>query len=154
MKKIILFHLLAFISLSGCNKSPLCQVKSGNEGIIIDIYTKHEDCIYSKKNEFLIRNDSELASILYVEKTFPICDSVSLPKIDFNQYSLIGLRAGTNGGGSFLRTATRNDAEKKIYYEVYPNTCSFDEVGRSSYNMVLIPKVPDNYTIEYKIRKD
>ncbi|RYD83641.1 MAG: hypothetical protein EOP53_00265 [Sphingobacteriales bacterium] len=151
--KFLFIEAFFGIFLYGCNKNPFCSTKTGDQGIIIKNYTSHEDCIYSKKREFLIRNDSELKSTIYIE-SFPICDSVRLPEIDFSKYSIMGLGAGTNSGGGYLRTILRNDAKKKVIYQIYANTCTYNKVDFSSSNMVIIPKVPDDYTAEFILKED
>ncbi|MGZ5242598.1 MAG: hypothetical protein ACXWEY_09335 [Bacteroidia bacterium] len=156
MKKIILIQLMVLIAFSACRKNPLCTVKSGNEGIIIKSYPMDNSlCWRITEKNFMIRNDSEFnAIVVYDSTTHEYCKETRPEKIDFKQFTLLGLRASTNGGGGFLRTATRNDSEKKITYEVYPNTCSYTKDLYVSYNMVLIPKVADDYTVEFRLKKD
>jgi hypothetical protein len=151
---ILWLQLFLLLCIYGCSKNPVCKVQSGNRGIIEADYKFSPSYCYniSQKN-FLVRNDSELHNIFALDSESVNCRSVILPEIDFNKHSLLGQYADVSGGGDFLKTATTNDKEKKIIYEVYPNSCGSTKELRMSYNLVLIPKVPDDYNVEFILKK-
>jgi len=145
--KFILLQLLLALCIYGCNKG--CNDPTGNRGIIIRRLSDSDlPCWELKQKNFLITNDSAYKATFQVDSLQTFCKDVKPEPIDFMQYSLLGQYA-VGGNTDFLRTVTRNDAEKKVIYEIIENSCGGHEVAIVSANLVLIPKVPDDYTAEF-----
>ncbi len=151
MKKIILFHLLIMLIFFACNKEINCKVKNGNEGLIVKEISDDLCWQISEKN-FVIRTDSAYKSIVKIDSAN--C-SKPLENIDFSKFTLLGQYADAGGCSvGFLRTVTRNDAEKKYTYEVYANGCGQCDMLGLSNNMVLVEKIPEDYTVEFSIKEN
>ncbi len=80
------------------------------------------------------------------------CDTAILPHIDFNNYTLIG--KFTDGGGceaKYLRQIIDDKENKKIIYKIsveYSGMCAMYIVNM---NWARIPKISDNYLIEFQV---
>jgi hypothetical protein len=150
----LIFPALAILCITtifpGCS-SPFCAPRSGNEGIIVRNASELDSfCFISSEKEFLIRSDSVYRAIFSVVNS-EHCMHSTLPSIDFSQFSLLGLKASAGGCEiGFVRKAERDDAAKKIIYTVEANGCGTCKKLGISDNLVLIPKVPDDYTTEFK----
>jgi len=80
------------------------------------------------------------------------CSNTIITPIDFSKYILIGKY--TIGGGcsvTYKRQIIDDEENKKITYQItttYSGTCykSF-----FSFNWALIPKIPDEYTLEFQV---
>ena len=99
--------------------------------------------------EYVI-NDStafQLLGILPVNS--PECMGMTLPTIDFNTQTLLGLYADGTCNVGFDRIVLRDEDLKKYIYTVGINACGTCESLRFSMNWVLVPKLPADYTVEF-----
>jgi hypothetical protein len=84
------------------------------------------------------------------------CDSANPAYIDFNNYSLIGkYTIGTDcGDAEFKRQIYDDKKNKKIIYKITvqysPLPC---KVGIYSMNWALIPKIKNNYRVEFQVNE-
>ncbi len=84
------------------------------------------------------------------------CDTAILAYIDFNSYSLIGKFTGGAGCGDekFKRQIYDDKKNKKIIYKLTvtysPPPC---RVGTYSMNWALIPKIKNNYMVEFQVNE-
>ncbi len=149
---LALFILTCFTT---CNKGPLCSAPGGNRGIIESSYSiGNSFCVDFNERNFVARNDSEFRQIYTISKQWDDCRNFEMPEVDFSKYSLLGQQAGTCKGGNFLRTVTKNEAEKKIIYTVQAKCCGYNKVLLMSKNIVLVPKIPQDYTVEFILEED
>ncbi|HON20432.1 MAG TPA: hypothetical protein PLW70_03765 [Bacteroidales bacterium] len=74
--------------------------------------------------------------------------------IDFSKYTVLGKY--TNGGGCsvvYERNVSKNISNKKILYSITVHQCGYCDMYSECMNWVLVPKIPEDYTIEYKVIK-
>ena len=159
MKKIgiLIFLSVSFILHISCNKSPACKGDDKNNGMIEKYYRMHDFpmCVEAFVNEngtMVIRSGDELSAITdsncinYPEAGY----SNEPPQIDFSEYSLLGF--WTTGGGCnirFIREVSRDDTNNKYLYEIRVNECGSCEMLRYDANFVLVPRLPDGYTVDF-----
>ena len=129
-----------------CSKNPQCWGEDKNEGIINN--SINIDIICSPKadqSEFIILDHSSFI------QTFD--STCSLPNIDFNTESLLGLY--TDGGCEvkFIRKVTRMDNENKYHYKVTVKDCGNCKKLGYSYNWVTVPKLPSAWTVTFETKK-
>lgn len=108
------------------------------------------DC-YLLPETYCIRDDSTFKA-LFKPKTASGCDSISLPSIDFSQYSVL-LYYRMDGGRVFYDKQVVFDTTlKQVTYAIRISGNCFcpDKCMRQDYNLVLVDKVPDNYTVVYE----
>ena len=73
--------------------------------------------------------------------------------IDFSKYSVLEVRADGGCHAVFERNVSKDIIHKKIVYTVTVHQCGDCLVFVSSLNWVLVPKIPEDYTIEFKVIK-
>lgn len=147
MKIFWLLTLLISIVFSACRKG--CNDPKGNTGIIVSSLSDRDlYCWELKEQKFLVTTDSAYQAVLQIDSSKTYCEDVKRQNIDFTQYSLLGFYA-VGGNTDFLRNVIRNDAEKKIIYELTDNRCGNTDEAVISANLVLIPKVPNDYRAEF-----
>ncbi|MGZ5242597.1 MAG: hypothetical protein ACXWEY_09330 [Bacteroidia bacterium] len=148
--KFITIQLLLAILVYGCSKDLNCKVKFGNEGLIVK-HIADDYCWKIAENNFVIRTDSAFHAIIKIDSAN--CAKPIFEEIDFSRYTMLGQYAQTGGcSAGFLRTVTQNNAEKKMIYEVFANGCGECEELSLSYNIVLVPKIPKDYSVEFILR--
>ncbi len=156
MKKstLLLFLTLSFIS---CEK----------EGKIIDITSFCKFPVILKPC-FLPQNYENDEIVFRVNEQYQIyentirghpenvnCDTAKLPEIDFDKFSLLGKETGGGGcGAKSEHTVLKDTKNKKIIYKI-----SVEYIGNCfiyffSFNFVLVPKIPDDYEIEFQVEKN
>lgn len=117
-------------------------------------------CFYgtsgSEYDEIVFRDNDSYQEFGDIVRIYPVnldCDTAQLPIIDFNNYSLLTKR--TNGGGcsaTYKRKVIKDAENKKIIYEIavdYEGTC---EMLLGSRNWALVPKILDDYNVEFVLR--
>ncbi len=153
MKQFTKISLIAIASLFliTCHKYPR-KGESGNHGDIIDNY-KLPDCYGAKStngnNEYIIKSFDDLDT----SRSYYNCVK-GQPNIDFSVYSVIGK---TIKGGCELkfRRELQIDHQNKQY--IY--TINFKDRGTckklvSNDNLVIVPKIPNDYTVIFKVEED
>jgi hypothetical protein len=155
----IVFLISSFIFINSCKKDPFCDPKSGESGIITSV-VKFESClaylVTSKDKQMVIDSDSAYQKFIKRETESlksHNCDTNIFPAIDFYQYTLLGLYA--TGGGcnvGFEKSVTKDEANKLYKYLIKVNECG--QCDQLAFNMfwVLVPKLPQNYKVEFEVR--
>lgn len=162
-KTLLIIVFLAFVSgtilfISSCKKDPFCNAKDSNSGIIISNYSFK--CIAydlgPKGEQVVIDSDSSFKAFIDKDlehaKSYN-CDINNFLKIDFSQHTLLGLDA--SGGGcdiGFERNVTKDDANKLYKYTVKVNKCGGCKQEAISMNWVLVPKLPQDYKVEFEVK--
>jgi hypothetical protein len=156
MKLLKFLILYAVLSLFSCDKG----------GEVIDITNDCKfysnilsTCFYMSNDydydEIVIRdNDSyqRFSDAIRIPSSIVDCDTAQLPPIDFTYYTLLSKQTG--GGGchaTYLRKVIKDTEHKKIIYEIevkYEGICAMIISNR---NWVIVPKIPDDYNIEFLI---
>jgi len=103
--------------------------------------------------ELIITNQSDFEKYgSKIKNSSSRCETATLPVIDFNKYMLVSKI--TQSGccvDQYKRSVLRYKDEKKLVYTIevnYEGTC---EKMCFNYNWVKIPKMPDEYKIEFEI---
>jgi hypothetical protein len=129
--------------LSACLKGPLCNDKDKNEGIIEQSLMIHCEPI-TGQTEFIIDNDS-----IY-QQTFDTLMNCTLPAINFNEYTLLGLYAEGQCEIRFDREVKRLEDEQFYLYKVIVHDCGLCKSLIYSYNWVTVPKLPAGWTVTFE----
>lgn len=151
MKRTALFTaLLASTLLMGScvKKCKLADTGSDNGEIIEDviIYPNSGYLTSSMGGDYHIHGGSSYAD------QFEISFDGGYVKGDvpFNLYSILANPTNVKCDASFTRTVTRDDVNGIVTYNIEVTECSTtcDEV-RTVENYVLVPSIPDSYTVVY-----
>jgi len=132
------------VALAKCSRGPKCWGDDKNEGIIQEeIGLTCVDIV--SQTEFVITNDSQLLS------TFK--GACTPPTIDFNVHSLLGLYTTGKCEVKYIREVIRKEEERKYEYTVTLKQCGLCKRAALSYNWVIVPKLPNGWTVDFKIKK-
>ena len=71
--------------------------------------------------------------------------------IDFSVYTLLVKYARGNCEVTFVRNVTKNNSQKKVYYNIEVLQCGTCEINWESMNWVLIPKIPNDYEVVFNV---
>lgn len=144
-KQIILFLIIVFIIglITTCSKSPKCWGDDINEGIINSSIRIDCEPINNQLQQYIIMNDST-----YKNSFISTC---TLPSIDFNTYSLLGLYADGACEIKFIRTVSQLENENKYHYKVIVKSCGACKKLGMSYNWVTVPKLPNSWTVTFEV---
>ena len=145
--KILLTTILVIGISFSCSKSPKCWGKDKNKGIIES--SIRIDCEPAfDQQEFIINDDSTFKQTFTNAITGQL--NCTLPTIDFNNYSLLGLFADGQCEVKFIREVTRQEQEEKYHYKVIVKSCGFCKRNGYSFNWVTVPKIPNNWTVTFE----
>lgn len=160
-----LFRLSAFflvLAITGsCSKSPACRGGDEDKGIIVKDYSMRDFpmCVEAYVNEhqqMVITSEEELAAIVDSNCiNLPEAGySTVPPEIEFNTHSLLGFWATGRCETKFTREVSENETDKKYVYEIRVKECGACESERYDANLVLVPKLPAGYSVDFIIRTD
>ena len=169
---IIVIIAICFSLNSSCSKSPECWGSDKNKGLIEKNYTWSDYPAfiqhYVQQNDHLIIIDTtELLNILdstyynqydssdlwYTDYDIEKHELIAFYRdIDFKKHSLLGFWAVGKCEADFIREVEKNEAEKKYIYSIKVKECGWCMAARIDPNVVLIPRIEDDYSIvfEYK----
>ncbi len=147
------YTLIIFIILiltSCCNKS------DENYGIIqnnLDIdgyYISTYDCL-NLPDTACIRNSDQYNEVFSVTGTDSDCKNIKIPDVDFSEYSILINHKEESGKIFFQRTVSVDSLNKIITYLITTEGCPvITDYRTDSYNIVLVPKIGEDYSVEYK----
>lgn len=154
MKKIFLITLLAIISFSGCKKSEditpnVIFLKSGWSGFF-------GPCFNSPFNsEVVIRNQKEYEEFFKNNRRaeFPPdhCEGTTPPKIDFNNYSLIGKGTSATGCGREYKRTIMQKGNKTLKYHIVVISKGGCEPLVLDMNWALVPKIKKRTEVVFEV---
>ena len=148
---MIFFLLLGLVV--GCEKPLLCiGLKNKNSGIIVSDLDigKYLWPDQLPQDEYIITNDSVYAELLELIPNDRRDDKI--PAVDFEKHTVLGKYA--SGGGcdiAFHRNVEKNNRRKMYVYTIKVKTCGFCEKLGMSMNWVLVPKLPEGYTVKFEV---
>jgi len=156
INNIILLIVIAGSLLQSCNKESQDDYKK-SEIALQAIYDPpfYFSCFSFEliPNEVVI-NDSVSYKVLensMLVKTSPGCDTAHFAKIDFNKYTLIGKKVNLSLCDSVTREIAVDTVHQKYIYSIrvkrHVGVCA--AVLKISMNWVLVPKLPDDYKVDF-----
>jgi hypothetical protein len=146
--KLTLAILPALFMMTGCGKGPKCWGDNKNKGIVVS--SVEIPCLpNAEQKQFVIASDSLYKAIFTDQQSGTMCN---LPGIDFNTHSLLGQESRSSGcEAKFIQEVQKEDASKKYVYEVKVKECGICKPLRISYHWVTVPKIPQGWTVDFKV---
>jgi len=154
MNKLLLLPLMIILNYS-CEKidnnvdiTSQCSFLEYNFGPCYSLFTD------TVNTEIIIRDTNTYRSV-FIENnpTYYNCDTASLPIINFNKYSLIGiLTIGSGCSVNYERKILNDKTNKKIIYSISFEYLGICEMLLTSWNLVLVPRISDEYTVEFQLK--
>jgi len=147
MRTILLSFI--FVLFSSCRKD--CPRDSFSKGIIIQEIS-FGLCIPPNlpQTEYIIDNDTVYQQLL----SNSVCSGYTLPAIDFAQYTLLGKFATGQCKVEFHRQVTKDDAAKTYNFTIYVCDRGICKKEAISMNWVIVPKLPQGYTVTFTVKDD
>ncbi len=144
-RRFLLFTLGVFIISMSCSKSPKCWGEDENNGDIIESYSL-PSCFYLPVQEdgsFLARSTDDI-------DTLDGC-TVSPLQIDFTKYSIIGFPTEFQCNAKIIREVIIDHNNKQCGYSITINECGLCKSMGINDNLVLIPALPEDYLVIFKV---
>jgi hypothetical protein len=143
---LVLFSLVIFTVSSCCNKD------NTNSGKIISDFEIQNYNIYTDQSclnipdTICIRYDTTFTRIFKTDCKGPI-----IPHVDFTKNSLLIYQKHQEGIVLFHRDVKFDTIAKIVKYTINFSKCfCYDKCETNDYNMIIVPRIPDNYKIVYK----
>lgn len=139
------FVMMFVLLLPACRKSPRCWGEDKNKGEIVESIPLGF-CTFSENqlwDNAVIRTQAELDTAL-------ACNA-SMPEIDFTKHSLLIAKAEGLCVAKVIRKVTIDDDAKSCVYKIKIRSCGWCKVQTLHENAVLIPKIPEDYTVEFDV---
>lgn len=145
--KIRFFLIIGFFgfTLNSCNKGgEECVSVIENSGIIESSVSFPCDTPFYNGN-FVIDSEEDLDSVMNLEV---VCER---PEIDFTQYTMLGKYAWTEEKGSYYRNVEKDTVNLTYDYTITVKTCGECNCLSQNMNWVLVPKLPEGWTVDFKL---
>ena len=157
MKDLIILFVCLFVlgaSFNSCEKSEdICSTGTDiNLGLIImdyDFGSCFSD-VGMLQQQYVIKDEATFAELGFLPNNTPACAEAEPTAIDFSRYSLLGMYAEGTCSVFYTREVTKEEAIKKYIYKVSTQECGFCERLAFSMNWVLIPKIEEGYSVEFR----
>jgi hypothetical protein len=151
----LIFIVIGLIILSGCKKKDLEDI---TDDVIFPSILRNPcfDVMAKPDNEELIFRDQEsFEAFTDSIRIYPFnlnCDTVTPPTIDFDSYILVGKQ--TSGGGcsvNYERKVYSDESNRQVIYEIKVRYKGLCDMLITSMNWALIPRVPEAYSIDFRV---
>jgi hypothetical protein len=153
IKNILIFLT---ILIAGCSKSNMEDITSEVEFPSLLMSVCFDKEISEGQDEFIFRTEEEFenyAESIKLELLGGGCDTVSLPSIDFDNYTLIAKY--TTGGGCEVerrRKVYQADENDSYIYEIKERYKGGCHMLIMNMNWAVVPRIPEGYTVEFEVK--
>ncbi len=141
--------ILLFFGFSSCTKN-LVEIEG------ISLLNIDMACFSFIDSQFIINDDTAYTVLLDYLKDSIACENYQLPPIDFTERSLLGKYTSGTGCTAFYWRYVYADLESQNYlYEITADIDSFScdpYVEKSSYNFIIVPKIPADYGVIFDVQ--
>ena len=128
-----------------------CEQEDIFEGIIVKEFDFGR-CFLpfgNELDEYVITNDSLYQNLLTLGSV--VCDNYTLPEIDFTTYTLLCKYTVSDGEVKYYkRKVIKDESNMKYIYTIYMK-CQNNNKAEISMNCILVPQLPDNYSVEFVV---
>lgn len=146
--KYLILSLVIALTIS-CKKDRNCELPKqiiGTGEIVSNALVSQPLITWDMKNqEHIIKADSQ--NVFNLKVSFD--NGNTYDTIDFNQYTLLGKYTRENCKATFERDVRKNDAQKEYFYKIKVHQCGTCETNWESMNWVLVPKIPEDYSVSF-----
>ena len=145
MKKIFSILVILVLLVMGCSSIDGSRVE-----LTLKEFELSANCFESDRNHgkfgVLIQNEEE-----YSTKLRDICKTKQIPSVDFSKNTIIGIiSSGSGCSREFIKNAYRDDNQRKVVYSVDVKEKGGCKPLFQNWDLVLIPKIPEGYTVELR----
>jgi len=160
MKKIFLplCSASSIVLLTSFNNCPdvTSHNNSSSDSTYITFSEIKIECITSKDNNFILKNEQEYQKLLTENLSDHLkCQSYKLPSVDFNLNTVVG--AITSCGGcsepEVLKKIIKIPVEKKYLIQILMIQKGLCKINFTHKSWLLLPKIEEDYSVEFIINK-
>jgi len=145
IKAFLIIAVLGILFFA-CNKNgEECESVIENSGIIERSIDFPCNTPFYNGN-FVIDSDDDLDSVMNLEV---VCER---PEIDFTQYTLLGKYAWTEDKGSYYRNVEMDTVNFTYDYTITVKTCGECDCLSQNMNWVLVPKLPEGWSVDFTLK--
>lgn len=150
MKMLNILFLVTLV-LTSCDKKDCDLPAESNDGLILSSFQVDNNCVQLDEfdNSYVIRTQQEYDSIKTTKANHDSCSTNKLNGIDFDKYTLLGFNTGGKCQVSYERKVIENKDDKEYMYSIKVNECGECKKMAFSMNWVLVPKIPNDWTVEF-----
>jgi len=122
---------------------------------VIPVFANLSDELYSYGQKgYIINSENEcIKNEIIFELKVSYDDGQTFEPIDFTIYTVLGKHADGGCMVRFVRDVTKNDILKKYVYTITVFQCGGCYSQDESMNWVLVPKIPEDYTVEFVVKE-
>lgn len=159
MKNVFILFILSIFIFSSCEEEQSCFNKNKNLGAIVENYDLGKCFIILEDSQYVFTNIEDFQLLRNdMDEDFleanAACDTAVLVNPDFEQYSLLGMRTEVKACAvEYIREVAIDQAAKKYTYTVQAIPCGDCNTVYISMNWVLVPKLPQDFTVDFKFLK-
>lgn len=153
MKNIALITTCCFLMLISACKNKCSKIENLNSGLQNSEFRWGKCYLNANASTagMIIKTPVEFSK--YKADSLKFCDSTSVPSVDFNTSSLLGINAKGDGCNvGFERNLVKDTAAKKYIYTVNVMQCGDCGSRFLDPNWILTEKIATGYTVEFKIK--
>lgn len=154
MRPLLLIAVVLLVGLESCKRG--CFINKNKVEGIIESEFDFGECFWIEPDlydEIVVTDDSAYQSIgLEIYTAKPDCETPVYPAIDFSKHTLLGKSTSGQCSIDYIREVTKDDASKKYKYLVRVLECGICYKEGYSMNWVLVPKLPQGYTVEFEVK--
>jgi hypothetical protein len=151
VKHVLKIIIILIVIVYGCCKSDKFTENSGS--IIADFQYDYSCIRPSLSKNVIIKDSSSYHLAFRIDSSFnnfERCHLLKLPDIDFTKYSILGNYKDGGCDAVFKRNVRIDTNTKAITYSISVKDCGMCKVETFNYNFVIIPKIPNDYVVEFK----
>ena len=158
LKIIIVFTaLIGLLAACASSNDPApvdeCRSVSYDPGIVQQELNFGNCFIEKQEDNYVIEDSTEYAAIKSAFTQSQFCESADFPVVDFSEYTLLAQWADGGGCSINFYNAVADVSESKEYlFTTTVQECGFCEMYGFSYNWVLVPKLPNDYTVRFQVK--
>jgi hypothetical protein len=158
---VLLSALLSLLLLSACQMDMIpCGPCEDEPGIILPMaagpVSDCHDVFFTADQRWIIEDDSYYQALSLHNQFSPLaCDSVQFEPVDFSQYTILSMAADASGCEQyFCPKVEKLDAEQKYRFTITVQECGGCEPLVIRRFWVVVPKLPDGYTVDFEVVKN
>lgn len=147
--------LFVFGSLTSCYQDVLCPSCESDQGIIINFEAGPQaDCEtvrFSQDQNLVLKEDSAYQSLFLQNNAYQACDSLVFESVDFSQHSVLSMAVSGSGcSRNFCVSVLDDPALKQYRFVAKVIECGGCEPLEIVRFWVVVPQVPDDYTVNFE----
>lgn len=144
---------LFVISVAGTKDEPEMDFSDKHLGLITANLSFGDCFVEAGMNgtQWVVRNEAEYEKLAFHFLSKTDCEASTVPDIDFEAYSLLGVLSVTDCNSIYSREVVELHEVKQFIYSVNVEWAGSCDGLVTQRNWVLVPKIPEGYTVNFYV---